>query len=272
MILSKVIIGSELLLVLFLPLLSTIYTLKCDKKSVAMFVIATLLICLFFDFVSTFIYVIPSLMCGIVYGVLRKYKCKELELLCISGLTHMISISFSFLVITLLFKEINFMIIFEKLFSLNGEKLFIVTLLSLIVLGYCEAFLTHIIADNELEKLSLKVEQNEFVPRWFLFVDIISFLLFIILYFVENLYSVFAMTIFLVFFIPYIVYGFMHLKYKVLTFSLAIIFSFLSLFVIKYINPLNYLIIPFFILSPFVINNFEHNNEKTFKSTKNEIK
>ena len=44
LILSKIIVGSELLLVLFLPLLSTIYTLKCDKKSVLMFVIATLLI------------------------------------------------------------------------------------------------------------------------------------------------------------------------------------------------------------------------------------
>ena len=119
---SKFIFGSELLLVLFLPLLSTIYTFKCDNKSILMFIISTILICFVFDFVSTFIYVIPSLLCGVMYGVLRKNKFKELELLCISGLTHMVSIAFSFFVIIFLFKEVEFMGLFEKIFSLNGEN------------------------------------------------------------------------------------------------------------------------------------------------------
>ena len=132
--LTKFIVGSEVLLVLFLPLLSTIYTLRSDKKSVAMFVVATLLICFIFDVVTTFIYVIPSLLCGVVYGVLRKKKFRELELLCISSVTHMLSIGFSFCVIVLLFKEIEFMSIFEKIFSLNGRELYVVVLLCLLVL------------------------------------------------------------------------------------------------------------------------------------------
>ena len=130
---SKVIVGSELLLVLFLPLLSTIYALKCDKRNIVMFLIATVLVCSIFDVVGTFIYIVPSLICGVLYGVLRKQKFKELELLCITSVAHMISLSFSFFVITMLFKEVEFMTIFSSIFGLEGEKLLVVSLLFLLV-------------------------------------------------------------------------------------------------------------------------------------------
>ena len=264
LILSKIIVGSELLLVLFLPLLSTIYTLKCDKKSVLMFVIATLLICFVFDFVSTFIYVVPSLICGIMYGFLRKKKFKELELLCVSGLTHMVSILFSFLVIVLLFKEVDFMAIFEQIFSLSGERLFVVALLTLFVLGFCEAFLVHIISDNELEKLATKVEKNDKVPRWFAPLAGISFISCVIVYFINSLYSVFPMLLFFVFFIPYIIEGIINLKYKVLTTIFCVTFGFGAIFALQFLDPIIYLMLPIFISSPMVINNFKDNTEKIF--------
>ena len=264
LILSKIIVGSELLLVLFLPLLSTIYTLKCDKKSVLMFVIATLLICFVFDFVSTFIYVVPSLICGIMYGFLRKKKFKELELLCVSGLTHMVSILFSFLVIVLLFKEVEFMAIFEQIFSLSGERLFVVALLTLFVLGFCEAFLVHIISDNELEKLATKVEKNDKVPRWFAPLAGISFISCVIVYFINSLYSVFPMLLFFVFFIPYIIEGIINLKYKVLTTIFCVTFGFGAIFALQFLDPIIYLMLPVFISSPMVINNFKDNTEKIF--------
>ena len=264
LILSKIIVGSELLLVLFLPLLSTIYTLKCDKKSVLMFVIATLLICFVFDFVSTFIYVVPSLICGIMYGFLRKKKFKELELLCVSGLTHMVSILFSFLVIVLLFKEVDFMAIFEQIFSLSGERLFVVALLTLFVLGFCEAFLVHIISDNELEKLATKVEKNDKVPRWFAPLAGISFISCVIVYFINSLYSVFPMLLFFVFFIPYIIEGIINLKYKVLTTIFCVTFGFGAIFALQFLEPIIYLMLPVFISSPMVINNFKDNTEKIF--------
>lgn len=264
LILSKIIVGSELLLVLFLPLLSTIYTLKCDKKSVLMFVIATLLICFVFDFVSTFIYVVPSLICGIMYGFLRKKKFKELELLCVSGLTHMVSILFSFLVIVLLFKEVDFMAVFEQIFSLSGERLFVVALLTLFVLGFCEAFLVHIISDNELEKLATKVEKNDKVPWWFAPLAGISFISCVIVYFINSLYSVFPMLLFFVFFIPYIIEGIINLKYKVLTTIFCVTFGFGAIFALQFLDPIIYLMLPVFISSPMVINNFKDNTEKIF--------
>lgn len=264
LLLGKIIVGSELLMVLILPFLSTMYTLKCDKKSVLMFVIATLLLCSVFDVVSTFIYVVPSLICGITYGFLRKNNCKELELLCLSGLVHMLSIGFSFLVIVLLFKEMDFLRIFEKIFDLKGEKLITVSLLLLLVLGYCEAFLVHVISDNEIGKFMNKVEKNDSVPRWFVIPIIVSLVLFCILYFVKNLYSVFPMVILFVFVIPYIVEGILNFKYKILTILLIVIFAFIAIYTMKYIEPINLLIVPVFVCLPFIVNNFKDNSEKNF--------
>lgn len=264
LLLSKVIVGSEILLVLFLPLLSTIYTYKCDRKNVVMFVIATILVCCIFDIVSTFIYVVPSLVCGVLYGALRKINFKELDLLCVTSIGHIFSLFFSFVVIALLFKEIEFMDIFSSVFKLDGEKLIVASLCFLIVIGFCEAFLVHVISDNELAKLANRVEKNENVPKWFFFGVIVSLITFIIFYFVNNLYSVFPMFLVFVFIIPYIVCGIMNYRYKILTSCLICLFSLISIFVIKYIEPINYMIIPVFILSPCVINNFKDIREKDF--------
>ena len=235
LLLSKVIVGSELLLVLFLPLLSTIYTLKCDKKNIIMFIISTFLVCCIFDIVSTFIYVVPSLVSGVLYGVLRKYKFKELELLCVTGIGHFVSLFFSFLVIAILFKEVEFMDIFSSIFNLSGNELMVVSLLFLIVLGFCEAFLVHIVTDSELEKFASRVEKNKSVPKWFCLGGFLSFILFIILCFANNLYSVFPLVLSYIFIVPYIVFGIINCKYKNLTIALVFLCSFISVFLIKYI-------------------------------------
>lgn len=254
--LSKVIVGSELLLVLFLPLLSTLYTMKSDKKSVVMFVIATVLICSIFDVVGTFIYVVPSLICGILYGALRKKDFKELELLCFSSIGHIFSLLFSFFVITLLFKEVEFIEIFSSIFGMSGDKLIVLCACLFIVLGFCEAFLVHVISDNELGKLASKVGKNEDVPMPFMYAFLVCFSLFVILYFTNNLYSIIPMLLMGVFIIPYIVSGIINLKYKVLTGILIFSFSIIGVFFSRYIEPINMFVIPMFIVSPFVINNF----------------
>ena len=257
LLMSKFLVGSELILVLFLPLLSTIYTLKCDKKNVIMFLIATILVCSIFDVVSTFIYVVPSLICGVLYGVLRKLKLKELELLTITSFGHMISLLFSFLVITLLFKVVDFMKIFSNIFNVSGDKLFVVTLLTLLVLGYAEAFLVHVITDKELTRFATSVEKNDNVPKWFLYCSIFCFTVSAILYIFSDIYYVIPLVLLYVFLVPLIIMGFMNLKYKKITFSLIFINVFLSFFILKYINSLGYIFIPLLISFPFIINNFK---------------
>ena len=176
----------------------------------------------------------------------------------------MVSIAFSFFVIFFLFKEVEFLKVFEKFFSKEGGELVVVALLSLIVLGFCEAFLVHMIAENELNKMNYVIEKNNNVPRWFVIPSVISFCCFLILSLMDVLYCVFPMIVFFIFFIPFIVQGFMNFKYKIATVSLMVVFFFVSIFLLKYLNPINYLILPIFIVSPMVINNFKDNSEKNF--------
>ena len=264
LLMSKFLVGSELILVLFLPLLSTIYTLKCDKKSVIMFLIATVLVCSIFDVISTFIYVVPSLICGVLYGGLRKLRFKELELLTITSFGHMVSLFFSFLVITLLFKEVNFMEIFSSIFNVSGKALFVVTLLTLLVLGYAEAFLVHVITDKELSRFTTSIEKNENVPKWFLYCSAFCFVVSVILYIFDDIYYAIPLTLLYVFLVPLIIMGFINLKYKKVTFSLILMNVFLSILVLKYISPLGYIFIPLLITTPFIINNFKEYEEKNF--------
>ena len=256
---SKVLVGSELLLVLVLPLLSTIYTLKSESKNIVGFAIATILVCSFFDVIGTFIYVVPSLVCGILYGILRKKGFKELELLCVSSVGHIFSLLFSFFVISLLFKEVDFMNIFSSIFNLKGDKLIVISSCFLLVLGFCEAFLVHVVSDNELAKLESKVEKNENIPKWFLLGVIISFIVYVGVCFINNLYSVIPFMILIVFYVPCLIKGIINNfnEFKILVVIEICAFSLISIFVIKYIEPINYLMIPIFITSPFVINNFK---------------
>lgn len=264
LLMSKFLVGSELILVLFLPLLSTIYTLKCDKKSVIMFLIATVLVCSIFDVISTFIYVVPSLICGVLYGELRKLKFKELELLTVTSFGHMISLLFSFLVITLLFKEVNFMEIFSSIFNVSGKELFVVTLLTLLVLGYAEAFLVHVITDKELTRFTTSVEKNDSVPKWFLYCSVVCFVMGVILYAFSDIFYVIPLVFLYMFLIPLIVMGIVNLKYKRLTILFIILNVILSILVLKYVNPLGYILIPLLITFPFIINNFKDYEEKNF--------
>ena len=264
LLIGKVILGSELALVLFLPLLSTIYTYKCDIRNVFMFMIATILVCCLFDLTNTFIYILPSLICGVVYGALRKKGCKEMELLIITSFLHSLTIAFSFFVLFLLFKEMNFISIFEKIFSLKGDKLIVATISTLLVFGFCEAFIVHLISDSELNKFSYKIIKNETTSKGFLIVAILSFILYVILSFFNMAYSILFILIFIIFFVPFIIEGILNYKYKILTNTLIIIFSFISIYLINYMEVLDFVLLPFFVLSPFTINNFKYKEVKNF--------
>ena len=85
------------------------------------------------------------------------------------------------------------------------------------------------------------------------------------MYIINVLYSVFFMLSLFVFIIPYIVYGIMNFRYKVITVILISTFSLIGIFSIKYIEPICSIVVFPFILSPFIINNFKDNEVKDFK-------
>ena len=248
--LSNFIPGSAILLVIFLPLLSTIYTLKFTKKEVVMFVIATFFLCLFFEPISTLIYIVPSLMCGVSYGVLRKYKVKELSLVYISSIAHAISLLVSFLFISLLFKEVDFFSIFETFINKSGDSFFAMIYLILTILGVIEAFILHMICDNELLKLGYeKSKEEEKTPVWMVISLFASILIYVILAIINPVYTLYIIPFVLAFLVPVII-EFISLNKRKWIYALVGFSALMSLFLLEAINVIFYPIIVIIVAFP----------------------
>lgn len=251
--LSRVLVGSELILVLFLPLLSTIYALKFKKKEVTMFVIATFLLCFIFEPISSLIYVLPALICGTLYGELRKTRIKELSLVYITTMSHSLSLLISFLSISLLFKEIDFFSIFKTFIDKQGVAFYSSVYLVLMLLGLLESFLVHMVSNNELSKLGYDdIEMEEETPTWMTFGFLLTLIVYIVLGIINPVYSCYAFPFLIGLSIPIIVEFILNNKRKWKYIVVAILL-FVSLFVLNYINPIFYPTVIVFIFIPFIM-------------------
>lgn len=252
---AKFFVGSELILVLFLPLLSAIYALKFNKKAVTMFFIATFFLCLIFDPVSTFIYVLPSLICGTVYGFLKKNKFKELSVIYISSLSHAVCVLISFSAIALMFKEIDFSVIFSWLSNKQGEELFACVYLFFVLLGLLEAFLTHIITNDELKKMGYnEIVSEDSTPGWMIIGLFISVLAYVFLSCIKPIFSIYAFPFVLAFAIPHIIEFIIKNKYK-WAYLLLGVMCVTSLFLLSIFNPIFYPILGLLVFSPLIFIN-----------------
>ena len=253
---SKILIGSEFILVVFLPLLSTIYTLKFGVKETIMFFIASFFLCAIFEPVATFIYVLPALICGITYGVLRKNKVKELSLVYVSSLSHSISLLIAFISISLMFKEVNFFNIFSNFIKKEGNEFYVCVYLILILLGLLEAFVTHIIASNELKKLGYnELEEDERTPLWMNVGLIISLSVYAILGFINPIYTCYCLPFLIAFSLPNIIEFIILNKHRWIYFMVGLLVI-VSIFLVKYINAIFYPGLLLFIFSPIILENF----------------
>lgn len=238
--LSKVLVGSELILVVFLPLLSTIYSLKFGIKETIMFFISAFLLTLLFEPIAACIYVLPALICGVVYGLARKRNVKELSLVYFSSLSHSIALFISFAFISLMFKEVEFFNIFANFLNKEGEELYASIYLILMLIGVLEAFVTHIITNNELKKLGYKeLEEDRETPMWINVGFILSLLLYVVLAFIKPIASVYCFPYLLAFTIPLVVEFVLRNESRWLYFVCMIVMMAL-LFVIPYLNPIFY--------------------------------
>lgn len=251
--LSKFVPGSSLLLVIFLPLLSTIYTLKFNKDKVVMFVIATLFLCFIFEPVSTLIYIIPSLMCGVSYGALRKKSMKELSLVYTSSLAHSISLLISFLFISILFKEVDFFVIFKSFISKEGSSFYALIYLTLMLLGVVESFILHIICNSELLKLGYQESEKEKETPLWMVVSLIAFtLIYFSLSFINPIYTIYVIPFVICFSIP-IVIEFINRNNAKWIYILVALFSLIALFLLGAIDGVYYPILLVFVVIPILL-------------------
>ena len=251
--LSRVLVGSELILVIFLPLLSTIYSLKFKTKEVTMFVIATFLLCVLFEPVSTFIYVVPALICGTLYGILKKKNVKELSLVYITTLSHSFSLLIAFLAISFMFKEVDFLSIFNVFIDKGGKELYVCVYLILIVLGLLESFVVHVITNNELVKLGHNEMEEDFnTPSWMIGGFVISLVSYIVLIFINPLYTCYVFPFLLGFTIPIIIEFLLDNKKKWIYFIILSLFVSI-LFMLGSVNAILYPSLLILLVSPILL-------------------
>lgn len=256
LLLSKFVAGSEFILVVFLPLLSTIYALKFNVKESAMFFIATFFLCAIFEPVSTFIYILPALMCGSIYGVFRKRGMKELSLVYVSSLAHALSVSISFVFIGVLFKEVDFFDIFASFINKSGNEFYVCVYLVLLVLGVIEAFVTHIISDEELKKVGYKnIESEEGTPLWINCCLVALLILYLVLAIIDPLLTCYCYPFVLAFTIPNVVEFVMKSRMKWIYWVSGVLFV-VSAFVTQYIDVVFYPMLIVGILFPMIVENF----------------
>lgn len=273
---SKVLVGSEFILVVFVPLLSTIYSLKYGGKETIIFFITTFLLCFIFEPISTFIYVLPALICGTIYGILKKKNIKELSLVYISSLAHSLSLLIAFVSISFMFKEVEFFSIFKMFINKSGSEFYACVYLILILLGVLEAFVTHIIVNNELKRLGYKEIDGEVAtPLWMNICLVICLILYIILSIINPVLSCYIFPFLLAFSIPNIIDFIILNKYKYIYAVVGLLF-FSTLFLLPYISSMLYPGLAIFSLSPLIIINFVRvlytNSLKYSNNNKNEIK
>jgi hypothetical protein len=253
---SKIFVGSEFILVVFLPLLSTIYALKFNIKETIMFFIASFFLCVVFEPIATFIYVLPALLCGTIYGGLRKKKVKELSLVYLSSMAHSLSLLISFLFIGIMFKEVDFFSIFASFINKEGRELYLCIYLFLILLGVLEAFVTHIITSGELKRLGyMSLEKERDTPLWMNVSLVILFIAYIVIAVINPLFSCYALPFVIAFSIPNIVDFVGENKKHWIYFIVGALF-FCSLFLMKYIDLILYPMLLILVASPLIIANF----------------
>lgn len=254
LIISKVLVGSELLLVIFLPLISSLYILKSDNKSTFIFAISTFLLCLIFDPINTFIYIVPSLLVGITYGILRKKNIKELSLVYITTSVHVLSLIITLLSFNFLFIEFNLIQLINQTFNTSNEDNYIVLAVILIILAFIQSFLTHIISDKELDRFNFKLDKENKTPKWFIFALLFSLFGFIVTLFLCNSITPIFMLFIIIFTIPYIVEGSLNFKYKEITlFSIGFLI-FVSIYIVGFINLIYLPLLLLGVISPLIIN------------------
>ncbi|HHU28733.1 TPA: DUF2232 domain-containing protein [bacterium] len=208
LIVSNAIIGVDFILIVGLPFASALYSLKNKPLHTLLFFVATSLICFPIDLIKTLLYIIPSLVSGIAYGYLIKLKFNSLSLIYtltfISSLLFLFSIFIIDLVYHIDFIDLakSFFNISETTFNNYGPSL-------ILLIGFCQSILTHIIIKEELNRMNIKVNNNYDPSFFFVCFSLVALIISLILFNTTYLnVAIYFMFIYLITFIPIIIYAF----------------------------------------------------------------
>ena len=168
-----------LILVFVLPLTSVIVTILCKKAYLPLYFVVTFLLCfsvnLGFGIYDTFIYVLPALITGILFGLLIE---KNVPAILILVTVSMVQFGLTYLTFFILDKfiiQVNFYESLYKLFGLTdfGYKTAL-TLIFTYIIAQIQVSLTYILVKYEVNRIGLEVNL-EFKNKWLLYIPTVMF-------------------------------------------------------------------------------------------------
>lgn len=225
---------SDLILILFFPLITSFTFLFIDKKMAFCYVIASLLVCLVINLEKTIFYLIPSLISGFIFALLIEKKVNIIWIIAFTCIINSL-VSFGlFYVVELIFKT-SLYDAFKLLFGINEENAATIFPLFIVLTSSIQTILNAIIIVPELKKFDVFIKIDDSPCMILLIISIISsFLGCILMYFISDL-TYFCLGISLLCSIPAYIYIIKQKRYIMLgiilfllIFGFAIISTFLS--------------------------------------------
>lgn len=227
--------GLDLFLIFILPFFSVMYVLKVKATYVASYAIATFIIALIFNPPVALLYILPSLIVGILYGYLVKVKTTSMTLIYILAASQLITFFLSCFSIQLLY-GIDVISSIQHFFKIDLEAYRFLGLPLLVIYCFAQAFLLHIILKSQLKKFKIRFEKTPFPPLWF---NIAEFLLLAAMFsgLLKDGYLISITLGVIIFGIPFVLYAFQQTsKTNILFFIMAFCFLVVSIPLTKIYN------------------------------------
>ena len=111
------------------------------------------------DYQTTFFYLFPSLISGIIFGILIKYNVHGFYILFISSLSNIVLEILSILFLKIIY-NIDFLNVISTLLNINIDKLNNIFLVSLFLFSYIQMLLSYIIIEAEISKFNFKIKED----------------------------------------------------------------------------------------------------------------
>lgn len=170
-----------LIILLLLPLVSSLVTLTCERKYVLIYFVASILVSLI-NFQIGLFEVIPSLIIGILLGIMIKKYIQGYYIIFINSIVLTILQIISTYLINAIY-SVNLIDTFAVLLKLTDIHFEIIFFLFLFIISLIQISITYLIATNEFKKLDYQFNEkmNQFIIL--LIIEISSIILNIIIHF-----------------------------------------------------------------------------------------
>lgn len=154
----------SLMLILIMPLTSTLVTLFCKNRYYIIYAVASIglsLVATLYNMEYTILYLIPSILTGFSFGFLIKYKVSPMWLIIVSSIIQSLYTLLSIPLIDFIFST-DIVLFFKTSFSLQESQYINVIVPSFVLfLAMAQMLLSYIIISNEITKFNQQYDKQK---------------------------------------------------------------------------------------------------------------